>query len=212
MFSFCDDVYSVRKHANPFYKQDTNQQAHLSESFPLEEFCEALSKFPNAGIEFVKSLELVQHHDGLVQKGVSKYDMEGREIRVIGSRKRVPLQFWWTKLKEATINKGHPVVAKLVPIKGIAGPNSQFLSKLVKASIATKNYSAFNNEVVKAVIEHKWQSFTRMKVSMHAKSARRSLFACLPFLASLYVVLETPNSVRIDGILADNRCVPLQRR
>ena len=56
-----------------------------------------------------------------------------------------------------------PVVAKFVPIPNIAGPESNILSALVAAAEKDRNYSALDNEVVKALVEFKWTKFVRLK-------------------------------------------------
>ena len=57
--------------------------------------------------------------------------------------------------------RGVPVVAKFVPLPNIAGPESNILSALVAAADKDRNFGAFDNEVVKALIEFKWQAFVR---------------------------------------------------
>ena len=125
--------------SKPFFKQDKSHQQHPSEFFPLDEFCDALEKFPETGLEFVKKLCLITHHNSAVQLGVSRWDMdEEGEMIVEGSRARVPDYYWHDKLDRKAkkfrkartglaeeqncedrklIQKGNPVTAKLVPIK-----------------------------------------------------------------------------------------------
>ena len=177
------DCYSKllgQQYANPFYKRDKSYEEHPSEDFPLDDFCVVMKKFPHAGIDFVKSLKLVQHHDSNVQRGVSRFDIR-KEMLVKGSPSRVPYNFWRAfQPKEqregkgpsdgstsTKRRKGNPVTAKMVPIKGIAGPTSQFLEMLVRASLRNDDYTAFDNEVVKAVIQHKWEAFVKKRFWRH---------------------------------------------
>lgn len=53
---------------------------------------------------------------------------------------------------------GIPVTAKFIPIPNIASANSKFLLALVAAAEKDKSFAAFDNEVVKALIEFKWTS------------------------------------------------------
>mmetsp|Transcript_12442 Transcript_12442/g.25439 ORF Transcript_12442/g.25439 Transcript_12442/m.25439 type:complete len:757 (+) Transcript_12442:2378-4648(+) len=52
---------------------------------------------------------------------------------------------------------GVPVSALFVPIKNIAGPTSDFLRALIKAAEKCDDFAVFENEVIKAIIEFKWQ-------------------------------------------------------
>ena len=56
---------------------------------------------------------------------------------------------------------GDAVFAKFVPIINIASKSSSFLENLVSATARTKQYSVFESEVVKALIEFKWQSYAK---------------------------------------------------
>ncbi|GMH77433.1 hypothetical protein TrST_g9197 [Triparma strigata] len=74
------------------------------------------------------------------------------------------------KQEEAKLRKneyGNPVMAKFVPIKGIAAKDSIFLEKLTKAATSVGNYKAFENEVVRSVIEHKWDKFAKKMFLKH---------------------------------------------
>ena len=62
---------------------------------------------------------------------------------------------------------GNPVTAKFVPIKGIADRDSEFLDCLIKAASKTNKYKAFENEVVRSVIEYKWEKFAKEMFNQH---------------------------------------------
>ena len=62
---------------------------------------------------------------------------------------------------------GNPVTAKFVPIKGIAGKGSLFLEKLANAANKVGKHTAFENEVVRSVIEHKWEKFAKKMLLKH---------------------------------------------
>ncbi|GMH78467.1 hypothetical protein TL16_g07811 [Triparma laevis f. inornata] len=63
--------------------------------------------------------------------------------------------------EDSGFQEGVPVTAKFVPIKGIASSNSNFLSAVVKATMASGNFDAFNSKVVRIVVQHKWKTYTR---------------------------------------------------
>ncbi|GMH77398.1 hypothetical protein TrST_g9186 [Triparma strigata] len=62
---------------------------------------------------------------------------------------------------------GNPVTAKFVPIKGIAGKDSNFLECLIKAASESNKFKAFENEVVRSVIEYKWDKFAKEMFIWH---------------------------------------------
>ena len=140
-------------------------------------------------MDCVSKLSFITQHS-VVQKNVDRHVIESSEALVKPSEERVPEEYWhkWkvSNYEQGRLHDqfqmvdgkekemGNPVSAKLVPIKGIAGPKSYFLKNLVKAAAATKDYNAFDNEVVKAVIQHKWEKYVKVKFWKH-----RSLFMLL---------------------------------
>ena len=165
-----------QQYATPFYQRDKPHESHPAELFPLDAFCDALEKFPETGLDFVSKLTLTTHQDSGVQRGVSRFKMNGEKF-VRGSQERVPRDFWrerllkhWERDKDEESlkrRKGNPVTAKLVPIKGIAAGDSKFLDSLVKAALAVDDYKAFDNEVVEAVVKHKWERYVGEKFWVH---------------------------------------------
>ena len=72
-------------------------------------------------------------------------------------------------------------------MQGIAGPKSKFLDKLVKAAIVTEDYKAFENEVVRAIIQHKWDKVRSINFPA-CQRATSNTFATL-------IALKIPNSI-----------------
>ncbi|GMH54376.1 hypothetical protein TrST_g10532 [Triparma strigata] len=62
---------------------------------------------------------------------------------------------------ESAFQEGVPVAAKFVPIKGIAAANSNFLTSVVKATLKSGNFEAFNSKVVRIIVQHKWKTYVR---------------------------------------------------
>ncbi|GMH79417.1 hypothetical protein TL16_g08138 [Triparma laevis f. inornata] len=56
---------------------------------------------------------------------------------------------------------------QIVPIKGVASKDSKFLQKLVEAASQSNFISAFENEVIEAIINHKWRTYVRKKFDRH---------------------------------------------
>ncbi|GMH71405.1 hypothetical protein TrLO_g3881 [Triparma laevis f. longispina] len=258
--------------AKPFHEDQSSQEQHPLELFPLESLCEALEMFPEEGLNFVSRLELVNGGDFLVQKGVKRFVLPKTNRLIVGSDQRIPQGFWkrtvgpGTKLykavqkeknqkkgvlssvlrflelmfccftaiififrpiepdknedsdpekfvrrnlqedgtqvrnrsetaenrevleiaeaeeekkykdkdqvkkEEANLRKneyGNPVAGRFVPIKGVAAQGSKFLEQLAKAANKAVKYKAFENEVVRSVIEHKWDKFAKKMFLKH---------------------------------------------
>ncbi|GMH51643.1 hypothetical protein TL16_g01052 [Triparma laevis f. inornata] len=75
---------------------------------------------------------------------------------------------------------GLPVTAKLVPLKNAAGIvtvttldekqySSSLLEAVVQATEVTGRYAAFENEVIKAIINFKWDSHVKQRFLLHCK-------------------------------------------
>jgi WD40 repeat protein len=71
--------------------------------------------------------------------------------------------FWARQaaLRNPSSTKRTHVSPWLVPLKSIAGINSRFLATLVTSAEQLRDYRAFDNEVVKIVVEFKWKAFVR---------------------------------------------------
>lgn len=80
--------------AKPFHEDQSSQEQHPSELFPLESLCEALEIFPEEGLNFVSRLELVNGGDFLVQKGVKRFVLPKTNRLIVGSDQRIPQGFW----------------------------------------------------------------------------------------------------------------------
>ena len=55
------------------------------------------------------------------------------------------------------------VTPYLLPLKNIGGKDSIFLKTLVMTAKKTRDFSAFDNQVVRLLIEYKWQSFVAVR-------------------------------------------------
>lgn len=75
---------------------------------------------------------------------------------------------------------GLPVTAKLVPLECAAGMvtvttldgktyRSSLLEAVVQATEVTGRYQAFENEVIKAIIDYKWDSHVKQRFLLHCK-------------------------------------------
>ena len=158
----CYNSFLSQEYTFPYYPNCTTQQPHPQELFPLDELCVALSRFPKLALNFVTKLKFVESGDELVQSGVKRHDVPIRTgVIVTGAGKRVPRGLWKRKFESESKEQGNPVEAKFVPIKGIAARESKFLASLYDAAYETGKYGAFENEVVKTVIQHKWETYIR---------------------------------------------------
>ncbi|GMH64615.1 hypothetical protein TrST_g10092 [Triparma strigata] len=162
------DCYSKllsQQYAYPFYESMDSQAPHPTELFPLDELCRALEHFPTLALQFVGKLEFVSSGDHLVQKGVTRHEINvDSGCLVTGSKTRVPHGLWYNLFhKEGveTMEQGNRVEAKFIPIKDIAGPKSDFLGSLSHAAAVSGKYATFENEIVKTVIQHKWETYVR---------------------------------------------------
>ena len=107
----------------------------------------------------------MRSNDHLVQSGVTRHEVSQKTgVIVTGSEKRVPHYLWKKKFKrteadEGQTEQGNRVEAKFIPIKGIASRGSEFLAALSHAAAETGKYEAFENEVVKTLVQHKWETY-----------------------------------------------------
>ncbi|GMI01212.1 hypothetical protein TrST_g7001 [Triparma strigata] len=169
----CYNKLFKQEHALPFHKDNTSQEIHPTERFPLEEFNDVCLKHPSLALKFVSVLSLVTSDDLAVQEGVERYNFRGAIRQIIkGSDTRVPRGFWKQRLFEGesgpdATSTGIPVMAKIVPIKGVASKDSKFLQRLVEAARKKNFISAFENEVIEAIINHKWRTYVRKKFDRH---------------------------------------------
>mmetsp|Transcript_6199 Transcript_6199/g.12871 ORF Transcript_6199/g.12871 Transcript_6199/m.12871 type:complete len:1433 (-) Transcript_6199:1267-5565(-) len=83
------------------------------------------------------------------------------------SRSSLGVSVWEKERKYRRNESGDPVTAKIVPIKGVAGPESKFLSALTKAAQTAKKHKVFENEVVRTIIEHKWNAYANLLFRTH---------------------------------------------
>jgi len=64
-------------------------------------------------------------------------------------------------------DKVAPVTAKLVPFKNAVGKGSELLAAVVHAAESTNKYDVFDNEVLQAIIDFKWNSHVKWKFLKH---------------------------------------------
>ena len=162
----CYNRFLSQDYSFPYYPNCTTQQPHPQELFPLDELCIALDRFPTLALNFVSKLGYVASGDHMVQKGVDRHEVPQKTgVIVTGSETRAPHALWMRKFKrvegDESMEQGNRVEAKLIPIKGIAARDSDFLRALCDAANETGKYGAFENEVVKTVIQHKWETYIR---------------------------------------------------
>ena len=164
----CLQLLFSQQYSLPFTPLNEAYEIHLQEDFEIEVLVEALRVTPDLALSFVSQLSFVATGDDKVQGGVDKFNFDGRhhsQFFITGSKTRSPPGHWKAELKklfgEVDHTDGDPVKAKICPLKGVASSDSEFLECLVRAAVSTKMYRVFENEVVKAVISHKWNSYVK---------------------------------------------------
>ena len=153
------------EYAQPFDDQISPQQEHPSETFPLDELCHVLTTFPEEALRFVEELKFVLSPTTLEGDRIALGNMERYEIGdkplITGAETRVRKGYWSDML--TVTNRGKRVDAKIIPVKGIAAADSRFLHNLVQAAGETGLYTSFESELVKGLIQFKWEMFARKK-------------------------------------------------
>ena len=147
----------------------TPLQSHLIDNLPLKEICDALHQFPDVGCDFFeKSASLLPAYRSIVTKKFERFDLGEQGLTISGSQTRSPDNFWMKKLypneeDEQVEQSGEPVVAKLLPIQGIASSDSDFLRSVVFACDKLKKYSVCESDVVSSLIRFKWDKYVEKK-------------------------------------------------
>ena len=136
-----------------------------------------------------------------MQKGVTRHEINvDSGCLVTGSKTRVPHGLWYNLFhKEGveTMEQGNRVEAKFIPIKDIAGPKSEFLGSLSHAAAVSGKYATFENEIVKTVIQHKWETYVR-------RMFMKSLFLDIAMVIFLTADVLFHGSGSDDGTLGEN--------
>ncbi|GMH50018.1 hypothetical protein TL16_g00674 [Triparma laevis f. inornata] len=199
------DVYALllsQEYALPFQSECTFEELHPMELFPLDELVDALSQFAPMALTFISQLSLISPGDHRVQKGVVRHPLGSTKRIRMGSDVRVPKDFWRNQLRKPNEfgrippERGLPVTAKLVPIKGIAQSDSKFLRSVTDACYVTKRFTAFENEVVQTLIEFKWKTYGRNLFFYHLKLGITLVFF-LTTDALIYKSVSASNSIAI---------------
>ena len=160
----------------PTFSNETSQELHLTELLPMNELNTAFEKFPTLALNFISQLSFLSSGDYLVQDGVKRVDLGHSSLLIIGSESRVPHGFWKKKLTKKGVNgkdyvpeEGNPVSAKFVPLPNIVSSDSKFLRSVMNAADGLKKFTVFENEIVKAVVAHKWKAYVRDLFLWHMK-------------------------------------------
>ncbi len=72
----------------------------------------------------------------------------------------------------------------IIPIKGIANKHSAFLTMIVNVANSTKDYSIFDNIIVRLVIKYKWSTYISIRFT------RDFTFLCIWFALYMYNTLS----------------------
>ena len=192
-------LFFTQKHALPLNKTMTSQENHLSELFPIYDLCKALKWFPNFALEFVSKLSLVSSGDKEVQEGIGRFDLgPSNGSFVTGSERRVPRGHWKKAIEENKqvrdrVDKGAPVKALFVPLKNVASRESEFLKSVVDAAKFTGKLKVFENSVMQAVIDHKWNAYARRWFFWHV-TLYFTMVATLTVDGLVYQTITNANS------------------
>ncbi|GMH58853.1 hypothetical protein TL16_g02702 [Triparma laevis f. inornata] len=199
----CLQLLFAQKHAMPFSKKADQQEEHPTELFDMKDLCTALDKFPTFALDFVTNLSLVSSGDSRVLKGVEKCELGHTNRRVTGSAQRVPHNYWAEKLKDNKIDGdlGSPVTALFVPLPSAATADSLFFEAVVNAAKRTGKLKVFENEVLQAIVDHKWGSYAHRWFYWHVM-LDFTLVATLTLDAMIYRTLtyDPPGSLLLKAL------------
>jgi len=201
----CLQLLFSQQYSLPFTPLNEAYEIHLQEHFGIEVLCEALRVTPDLALDFVSQLSFVTTGDVKVHEGVEKFDF-GRhhsQLLIAGSKTRSPPGHWKAEIEklfgEVDHTDGDPVTAKICPLKGVASSDSEFLECLVRAAVSTKMYRVFENEVVKSVISHKWNSYVK-PLFLKELGLDVAMVLSLTLDAILHPTIETAPSITLTAV------------
>jgi hypothetical protein len=129
---------------------------HITDLLPEHVLSRAFAVFPDLASRFLLTIKPVRAYP-FVSDGCNKVELNG-DVKIEGSSLRSPPKFWQELLysKEGAKQKGQPIEALLVPLKGIVGPNSQLLASIVAscdvfAAQGSPPYVTFKSRIVESV-------------------------------------------------------------
>ena len=178
--------------------------SHVTDLLPMNILRDIFTHFPELASPFILKIKPVRAYP-FVSEGCNRLDFDDGDVLVEGSAHRSPPSFWQKRLyaDESKEQRGQPVEALLVPLKGIVGPGSKLLGAIVEASSTAKDtvaYSTFKSDIVEAMIEFKWNKFAR---AMFLRDLALSIVYAAAFTAS--VVLDHDHekeAVRVGALVA----------
>lgn len=179
---------------------------HMSDLVDINEICEVAVKTPELFLQFVEKLTTVRNYHFTLK---DSRQVMTNELIISGSKDRSPEYFWdrllATKRRPGAVDTTDevPVSPYLIPIKNIAALDSRFLATIVHAAESLDSYLIFDNEVVKTVIDFKWNTFIRPLVMrdffLHIMLCILFLFHALYF--HYYVEKEGWHPMKIAGVV-----------
>lgn len=193
---------------------ETQSQQHVTDRISVTELALVVASNAQLVVQFLLGVQAIDANN-IVQKDVPSFPIAGQGLLeslplLKGSDERTPSRFWDGQLKttssatfasckqlvlqailgDTTGNKV-PVVAKLLPLRGIVGPNScELLAQVQKSCNERNSFELANNDTIRMAVEFKWAAFA-------CKYFERDLALYITFVlsfsvASISTLQDTP--------------------